>query len=78
MTRVSDDRKLGDRLRQHVQMLAGESGERNIWRYEALDRAALHAFLQRLTTSFALEWPYVGLPGPVWRQDALLHIDNRR
>jgi len=33
---------LRDRLRRHVEVLAGEIGERNLWRFEALGRAAGH------------------------------------
>jgi Zn-dependent M28 family amino/carboxypeptidase len=34
------DRPLAARLRAHVEMLAGTIGERNVWRYPALQRAA--------------------------------------
>ena len=34
------------RLRAHVQMLAGTIGERNLWRYEALNRAAAYISAQ--------------------------------
>ena len=36
------DRRLTDRLRSHVEALAGEIGERNVWNPGTLDRAALY------------------------------------
>ena len=37
---VPSDRPAAARLRSHVEMLADTIGDRNIWRYEALERAA--------------------------------------
>ena len=36
----ADEIALRDRLRQHVRILAGEIGERQLWRPAALERAA--------------------------------------
>src|SRR4029450_3974323 len=36
----ADEIALRDRLRQHVRVLAGEIGERQLWRPAALERAA--------------------------------------
>ena len=40
-------------LRAHVQMLAGTIGERNIWQYEGLNRAA--AYIERTLTHYGYE-----------------------
>jgi Zn-dependent M28 family amino/carboxypeptidase len=37
---TSEETELSSRLRQHVQMLAGDIGERNVWNYERLVAAA--------------------------------------
>lgn len=37
-----EERELGERLRAHVQVLAGRIGERNLTRYDALEDAALY------------------------------------
>ena len=44
------------RLRAHVQMLAGTIGERNLWRYDALDRAARYISSQFSSGGYAAEW----------------------
>ena len=44
------------RLRAHVQMLAGTIGERNLWRCEALDRAARYISAQFSGGGYAPEW----------------------
>ena len=36
----ADERVIRDRLKQHVEMLAGQIGERNVWHAEALEAAA--------------------------------------
>ena len=41
------------RLREHVQMLAGTIGERNLWRCEALDRAARYVSAQFSSAGYA-------------------------
>ena len=37
-----DELKVRERLEKHVRMLAGEIGERNLWRYEALEASACY------------------------------------
>jgi hypothetical protein len=37
-----EERALGDRLARHVRTLAGEIGERNVWRHDALAAASLY------------------------------------
>jgi Zn-dependent M28 family amino/carboxypeptidase len=44
------NRPTAARLREHVQMLAGTIGERNVWKYQALNRAADY-ILARLDAS---------------------------
>ena len=44
------------RLRAHIQMLAGTVGERNLWRCEALDRAARYISSQFSSGGYAPEW----------------------
>jgi len=44
------------RLRAHVEMLAGTIGERNLWRCEALDRAARYISAQLSSGGYAPEW----------------------
>ena len=44
------------RLRAHVEMLAGTIGERNLWRCEALDRAARYISAQFSSAGYAPEW----------------------
>jgi len=39
---TAEEEEIANRLREHVAVLAGEIGERHIWRYEALSAAAEH------------------------------------
>jgi Zn-dependent M28 family amino/carboxypeptidase len=43
------------RLRAHVQMLAGTIGERNLWRCDALDRAARYISAQFSSSGYAVQ-----------------------
>jgi Zn-dependent M28 family amino/carboxypeptidase len=44
------------RLRAHLEMLAGTIGERNLWRCEALDRAARYISAQFSSGGYAPDW----------------------
>lgn len=39
---TQEEEEVRDRLKQHIEMLAGEIGERNLWQYEALERSAAY------------------------------------
>ncbi len=39
---TAQEERLGDRLKSHIALLAGKIGERNVWRYDALEAAATY------------------------------------
>ena len=57
---TADERQLGDRLRGHVTMLAGEIGERNTRRYRELQQAAAYISARLRELGYTIrEEPYL-------------------